>query len=421
MKQGNSIINFVIILLAAALTAYMGFYVWDTFNTPYTTTVAYSYTLNDSLNVNGLIVRREQVLPAQSGIVDLVRGEGEKVAKGDRVALVYQNTQAQQSQSEQETLAREKEALEFALLQGDDVVSAAHLDEDILQSLVALRSAVALQDFSSLEDQALSVKSSVLKRDYTFGGSSGEDLRARLQTLNSQLSALKSQSAGATSRVTAPVSGVFSVLVDGFEGLTPQQLLETEDRMALSTLLSGDAQPVEANAMGKLITSSQWYFAANLSLEEAGRLIEGRTVTVRFSGDFSRDVSMKVERIVVDGSGAVVVLSTHDYLSQTTLLRRQTVELIFSSAEGIRIPKASLRMETETVQKEDSSETEEVNLFGVYAVLNGRAVFKEAEILSEGSDFYVVRAANDGKNALRPGDEIVLRGTGVYNGKLMEF
>ena len=47
--------------------------------------------------------------------------------------------------------------------------SAARLDEDILQSVVQLRASTALGDYSELEEQVLEVKSSVLKRGYTYG------------------------------------------------------------------------------------------------------------------------------------------------------------------------------------------------------------------------------------------------------------
>ena len=80
-----------------------------------------------------------------------------------------------------------------------------------------------------------------------------------------------------------------------------------------------------------------------------------------------------------------------------------------------------LRMESEEVTKPDSSQTETVNHLGVYAIVNGRAVFKEAEVISEGADFYVLRSVTTGKNALRAGDELVLRGAGIFNGKLMEY
>ena len=46
--------------------------------------------------------------------------------------------------------------------------------------------------------------------------------------------------------------------------------------------------------------------------------------------------------------------------------------------------------------------------------------FKPVEILAEGSDFYVVRPAREGSRALRSGDEIVVQGTELYDGKLVE-
>ena len=94
MKQGKALITFVMVLLAAALTCYLGYYVWDTFQEPFTTTYAYEYELNDSVEAEGLIVRREQVLPGAQGILDVTRGEGEQVVLGQQIGLVYRDDQA---------------------------------------------------------------------------------------------------------------------------------------------------------------------------------------------------------------------------------------------------------------------------------------------------------------------------------------
>lgn len=421
MKQGNSVITLAIALLAAALAAYLGYYAWNTFNTPYTTTVAYAYVNNDSAEGDGLLVRREQVLPAQSGIVELTRSEGEKVAAGKTVALVYANGEAQTAQTRREELERELQVLEYAAQGGGDVSSAARLDEDILQSLVSLRAAAALGSFSRLEDQVVQLKSAVLRRDLTYGaGLTAESLSARLQSLKGQLSDLKRQTGSSTTRVTAPQPGIFSAAADGCEDITPQQLL-TLDGAGLEQLISSADPHSQAASTGKLILGDTWYLAVPLSQKAGERLAHLSTVTVRFTGDFSQDVTMTVERVAAGQSGAVAVLSSDKYLSDTTLLRRQTVELIFSSTQGIRVPKSCLRMETEEKEIPDTSETEIVSRLGVYAIVNGRAVFKEVEVVSEGADFYVLRSVTTGKNALRAGDEIVLRGTGLFDGKVMEF
>ena len=98
MKQGKALITFVMVLLAAALMCYLGYYAWDTLQEPFTTTYAYEYELNDSVEAEGLIVRREQVLPGAQGILDITRGEGEQVGLGQQIGLVYRDDQAQQAQ-----------------------------------------------------------------------------------------------------------------------------------------------------------------------------------------------------------------------------------------------------------------------------------------------------------------------------------
>ena len=186
--------------------------------------------------------------------------------------------------------------------------------------------------------------------------------------------------------------------------------------------LAGQQVTAPSGTAGKLITSDRWYFAAAVSEEEALRLSKESSVTARFSGSFSQDVPMTLEQVgeAVDGR-AVVVLSSNRYLSQITLLRGQTVELIFGSSSGLRIPKAALRMVTQESTDPETGETVQTNLVGVYTLVGGRAEFKPVEILTEESDFYVVSPATEGRAVLRAGDEVIVRATGLYDGKLLNF
>ena len=61
-----------------------------------------------------------------------------------------------------------------------------------------------------------------------------------------------------------------------------------------------------------------------------------------------------------------------------------------------------------------------VSKIGVYALVNGRAEFREAEIVTEGSDFYVVRPAGSDKKLLRAGDSVIIHGTNLQDGMLVE-
>lgn len=422
MKQGRPLITFVIALLAGALVLYFLVSLWKTFQDPFTTTYTYSYTLNDSIQTEGLIIRDEQVLSGGAGIVDVTRGEGEKVGIGQTVALIYRDDQARQDQERQDALALELTQLQYAMGQGEDVSSSAKLNDDILNAMVSLRSASAQQDFSDLEDQVLEVKGKVLRREYTYSDElSAESLAVRLQELQAQYQALRNQNYSAVTQITAPVTGTFSTLVDGYEGLIGLESALSLTPQSLGDLL--DQQPAgDSGAVGKLISANRWYFAAVVTQEEGERLEQAGTLTLRFAGDFTQDISTKVEKVNQDGQGqAVVILSSDRYLEQTTLLRRETAELIFNSRTGLRVPKSALRMVTTTSTDEETGETTETSTLGVYVVTAGRAEFKPVTILTEGDDFYVVQSVRTDKKALRAGDEVIVQATGLYDGQLLLY
>lgn len=422
MKQGRPLITFVIALFAGALVLYAIFSVWKTFQDPFVSTYVYSYTLNDSIQTDGLIIRQEQVLSGGQGIVDVTRGEGEQVGINQTVALIYRDDQARQSQEQQEALRLEITQLQYALGQGEDVSSAAKLNDDILNAMVSLRVASTQQDFSDLEDQVLEVKGKVLRREYTYSDElSTDSLATRFQELQTQYQTLRNQSYSAITQVTAPVSGTFSTLVDGYEGLINLESAINLTPQALTDLMN-QTPTGDSTAVGKLISSNRWYFAAVVTQEEGERLEQAGSLTLRFAGDFTKEVSMAVEKVNQDDQGqAVVILSSDRYLEQTTLLRRETAELIFNSRTGLRVPKNALRMVTTTSEDEETGETTETNTLGVYVVTAGRAEFKPVTILTEGDDFYVVQSVRTDKKALRAGDEVIVEATGLYDGQLLLY
>ncbi len=421
MKQGKPLITLVILILAATVAIYFAAYIYNALDDPYRTTQVYAYTSYDSVTVEGLVVREARVLPAQPGILEITRAEGEKVGTGQEIALVYRDSQAQANQVQIEELEMEIELLEYAIDQGGDLDSAARLDEDILQAVVGLRASYALGDCTQLRDQVMNVKSSVLKRGYTYGeGLTPADLTARLRQLKEELTVLTRQSARATTRVTAPEPGVFSGLVDGYESiLTPDTVLQLTPS-ALQELIDNPAGE-ESGALGKLLTSNTWYFAANLPKQSAERLTEGKTATLRFSGELNQEVEMTVEQIgPTEQNKTLVVFSSSRYLILTTLLRCQTVELIFDRWSGLRIPKQALHLEEVTRTDDKTGEPVSVQILAVYALVNGHAELREVEIVHEGEDYYVVRSVGTGPKVLRAEDTIITEATGLQDGLRLE-
>ena len=399
MKQGTLINRIVMLLLLAAVLVYLGVSAWRSFRDPYTLVLSYAYTVDDSLEATGFLVREESVLASPGGIVDLLPEEGEKVSRGETVALLYQNDSGLARKEELQSLTMEKEQLQYALERTQSGGDSSQLSQQVIDAIVALRSSVSTGDLTRLEDETLLLKSLVYKRDFTFnGGEEDGDAAAAIQSsidaVDAQIAALSAQAAQDTSRLTASQAGVFSGQTDGYESLLTPGLLETITPGQLSQLDRQRPQP-DAGAVGKLVTDATWYFVCAMGVERVGETPENGRVAV--------------------------VLSSDRYLSETTLLRKQTVELVFDSQTGIRVPTQSVRVEERTVTDPETEEEKQELVTGVYVLVGQQAEFKPVTILAQLEDFALVKSADgsDGKKALRAGDEVILSSVELFDGKVI--
>ena len=99
------------------------------------------------------------------------------------------------------------------------------------------------------------------------------------------------------------------------EGLTPGGL----------DGLSAQADGTPSDSIGKIITSSGWYFSCNLTEQEAEDLYAGASVTLRFR-DTARSFPATVKRVSDPEDGRVnVTFYGSDYAAQVAALREQGV------------------------------------------------------------------------------------------------
>lgn len=412
MKQGVLITRVIIVMLLIAVLAYLGFYVWQGLSEPYQLVATYTYQMDDGLTLDGVMVREETVIEGRSDLSEILPQEGEKVAVGATVALVYQNAAAMEDRREAKELRLQLEQLNYAMRRNDSLGDANKLDSQLVTTLAKLKTAASNGELSGLEEQGLDLRSLVLKRtgDLTTNAQSVAALRQAASGLESRLETLDSAAAQRTQRVTVSRSGIFSGLADGYEDRLYPDMLATVTVGELDQLLQGSAG-ASSTAIGKLITDSKWYFAAAVDDASAKRLEEGKRYTLDFTGDFAQEVSMRLERLgSSEGGRRVAVFSSDHYLSQVTLARQCTATLVFERFSGVRVPDKALRVLT----NDDGTTT-----LGVYTLVGRRAEFKTVEIVREGEGFYLLRGTATNRKVLRPGDTVILSNQELYNGKVI--
>lgn len=209
----------------------------------------------------------------------------------------------------------------------------------INNSILTYRAALAADRLQDAEKQGDALRTQVMKRDFSVSGT--EDLKTQLQELQAQRKTLQSRAAGSVRRITAPVAGLYSAVVDGYETvLTPESL----EALTPSSLENLKADGTVSSNVGKLVLGDTWYYAAAMPAAQAQELedqqADGVSLSLRFTKGVDQDLPVTLHSVGAEENGRVVAVFQGDtYLTQLTLLRQQSAQVITNRVEGIRVPR----------------------------------------------------------------------------------
>ncbi len=402
-KRSSPLLKVLPIAVLAAVLLYFAAQVYNYFADPLTITMVYESQAEDTLSMDGWLVRTEEPLPGQSGTVSRAVQEGQRVAAGETVATVYSDDSALQTVSRIETLELQLQQLEFALTSYLDPDAALKLDTSITDDILALRQTLTQGDYASAESDLATLKAAVLKRDYG-AYESQEAIQSQVKTVESELTQLRASLSGAGT-VRAKASGTYSAVCDGYESVLTEEFLKDVTPSRLKSLKAGTA---ESN-VGKLIYGDTWYYAVTLPADQAAELKTMGRVSVRLAKGFDQSIRMTVESVSREENGeAVVVLSSTRYLAQTTLLRHQAADAVLHTYQGLRVPANALRV------SEDGTT-------GVYCVDGENASFRPVTLVYQGAGYALVTPA-DGvadTRTLRAGDQVIATSGELHDGKVI--
>ena len=420
MKESTLVNKVIIGVICAAVILYFAVYLALGFKPDLVTTTAYAYSVDIGTEASALLVRDEQVISTTGQYVDILLDEGEKVSKGGQIALIHASQDSLETRQTIQSLEAEIQQLEYSLSTGTQATNSSKLDEEVISSMVAIRSLAASGDLSTLEDSALHLRTMVFQRDYSYGNTeAATQIKQLISDKQKQLDSLNASLSQVSQTITSPASGCFSGEVDGFESLITPSMLSSLTMQQLNALLHKEVADPPA-ALGKVVTNNTWYLATLIDQPSVEGLLEGKTYKISFSDDYYGMISMNLERLVMENDQTMAIFSTNTNLSDTTLLRQQTVDIIAQQVEGIRIPRQALRVNTETVT-DDQGNQSQVNSYGVYTVVGTQAEWQEVKVVySDDDSFYLVQPVDEtASSRLRAGDEVILNTTNITDGMVV--
>lgn len=402
-RSWQRLITAVVVL---ALLGYLGYQIYRGVFSGIKTELAVNYSVYESIEAQGLILRTETVIPSKNGHIYYTVQNGTRVAKDGVIASVYSSENdgllADQIEEIDERLAL------LRTLQTND--SSTHITLDIIDtqltdSVNSLIADVGDGVFSSADTVESDLLSLLSKKQIVTG--KPVDFSAEIAKLEQKKKDLQSQYHAALSVIRAPVAGYFVDSTDGYESA-----LSSLDPLSLTTeklreLLSVEAQSADA-AAGKVVGGYEWYFACIVPDAYYNALAVGTSLSLKMNFVSDDEVPVTVAACNKDTDGKIAVVFRCAYMSEELSdIRKETAQLLLVRHSGLRVPKRAIVINDEMQA-------------GVYIRSGNVATFRKInQLYSEPAD-YVICEVTDESGYLQLYDDIIVSGKGLYDGKTID-
>lgn len=363
-------------------------------------------TIDDSISADGWFVRNETIAEGtSSNTVKHIVSNGEKVQAQAALAIVYADESIMDASRRLEEIDAELELLNAALQSAGNYTNDNTKTEQ--QMIVQMQHLSALVEDgmpAGAADTATHLRKLSLRRnasDLNIG-----ELRSQIVALENEKNGLVGRAAGRSTTISAPASGYFSEVVDGYETILTPDKIQSMNPEAFRTLTKQKVKP-PSGKLGKVMNGFTWEFAAILDKPSADRLKVGQDVTLKFS-QISANVAASVISITPDAENkeALVVFSSTTVNGELVSIRQQKVDIVFASYTGLQVPVSAITMN-------------EKSQIGVYILTGNTVRFKNITPIYKGSEYYIVEKGMTNSD-LVIGDSIITQATGLSDLKVMK-
>lgn len=366
------------------------------------TETAIAYTAEETISAEGYIIRDETIITsddAKGGVLNYEIADGNRVAKGGKVAGVYKSERDVEIKAQIAELDNQISNLSVVCnMDMSNVTDLSRIDNQIKTGLIDLLDSVDGGDYSSLSAAADEYLTLLNKRLVAIGAET--NFSARLATLQSRKAELEAQ-LGTAIDITSESAGYFVSSIDGYENVLGTDSVKTLTKEQLESIKPEETKA--ENVIGKTVDSVDWYIATVLSFEDSLKFTEGQALRIRVPLQTATELPVTVEKINRDAaSSETVIVFKCGYMNgELSLIRTQPLTIIVSSSEGLYVPNDARRIVD--------------NQMGVFVKTGNAIKFKPIEVIYNGTGFVICK--KDGE--LRLYDEVIVKGNDLYDGKIV--
>ena len=203
---------------------------------------ALEVTVQQTVSAQGWFIREQvPVTGSGSGTAEYLVSDGEKVAKGEKLAVFFSDEGSRVAFDQEGALRQQLDALEYAYSMITSGVDSRKMDQLIMEEIRTLSAALAQGSAADTEGDYAALQQLVVSRGSTE--TDKEAFEGQIADLKSQIAALQKQYAGGSGSLRAPASGYFVSGSDGYESVLSPAGLDSLTPETLDSLAPGPAWP----------------------------------------------------------------------------------------------------------------------------------------------------------------------------------
>ncbi len=287
----------------------------------------------------GYIIREETIVKGNNykNGMEQKKSEGERVAKGEAIFRYYSNGEENLVKKIQDLDQKIEEALENENQYPTSDVKA--LEKQIEDKIVSLYKVNEMQIITQAKKEISDniTKKAKIAGEYSPAGS-------YLKKLINERSSYENQLNEGAEYLTAPISGVVSYKVDGYEDvLTPKDFSKLSTDFLENLNLKVGQVVADSKEVAKIINNFECYIACTLDSKQAKEAKVGNKVQLRLPNDV--EISSKIEYMLEEDGKVLIVFSIDKQVQELISYRKISFDIIWWSFNGKKVPNEAIAYE----------------------------------------------------------------------------
>lgn len=291
-------------------------------------------------DTTGYIIRDEEIVRGKNykNGMEQIKSEGEKVAKNEPIFRYYSSGEEELEKKISDLDKKIDEAMqsEDSSVPSGDISSLEQQITEKLDELYQETDMKKIKEYKKDVDDYINKKSRIVG-EYSPAGS-------YLKKLIDERSKYENELNNGVEYINAPVSGIVSYKIDGYEEILSSDKFDTINKELLEDINVKTGQIIATSEeSGKIISDFNFYIACILSSDSSKNAEVGDEVKLKFYS--GREIPAEINYISEEDNDRIIIFKVNQDVQDLISYRKISLDIIWWSDSGKKIPNESIARE----------------------------------------------------------------------------